>query len=414
MSDEAVRIPRLHAGQQRVVDEAARFNVLYCGRRFGKTVLGRERASRVLLDGGKVAWLAPDYTYLDRPWQDLKSALAPAVDRVSEQKRKMWLRTGGELHCYTLDKPEPARGEHFDLVIVDEAAIAPKLRRQWPSSIRPTLVDRRGEAWFLTTPQGRNFAHELFERGQSRDRVEWKSWRMPSWENPHVPRDEIEAQRGQLPDWIFAQEYEAVPADEGGNPFGLSALASSWGLDDPGTPIVYGVDLAKSVDFTWVIGLDRSGQVVVSERWQGEPWDVTIRRIAELVRGVPTLVDSTGVGDPIVEALQREGLPVAGFRFTSSSKQTLLEGLSLAFQRGQLRHADERLRAELEIFGYEVRSGSVRYSAPSGSHDDGVMALALAVHHGREHGLWAARQDNAWQAPKSTAARDGARLRDLL
>lgn len=414
MTAAAVTIPRLHSGQEQVVREAARFNVLYCGRRFGKTVLGRERASRVLLSGGKVAWFAPDYTYLDRPWEDCKAALSVAIERVSEQKRKIWLRTGGEFHAYTLDKPEPARGEHFDLAIIDEAAIAPKLRRQWPSSIRPTLVDRRGSAWFLTTPQGRNYAHELFELGQARDIAEWKSWRMPSWANPHVPREEIEAQRGQLPDWIFLQEYEAVPADEGGNPFGLAALSEAWGLKDASAPIVFGVDLAKSVDWTWVIGLDRSGQVVISERWQGEPWDITIRRISELVAGVPTLVDSTGVGDPIVEALQREGLPVSGFRFTSSSKQTLLEGLSLAFQRGRIRHEDERLRAELEIFGYEVRSGRVRYSAPSGHHDDGVIALALAVHHGREFGLWATQTRSDWKSPQSLAAQEGARLRGLL
>ena len=414
MTEDAVTIPRLHDGQRRVVEEAARFNVVYCGRRFGKTVLGRERASRVLLDGGKVAWFAPDYTYLDRPWEDLKSALGPAIARASEQKRKLWLRTGGELHAYTLDKAEPARGEHFDLAIIDEAAIAPKLRRQWPSSIRPTLVDRRGSAWFLTTPQGRNYAFELFERGQARDDADWRSWRMPSWSNPHVPREEIEAQRGQLPDWIFAQEYEAIPADEGGNPFGLASLSAAWGLRETGPPLVFGVDLAKSVDFTWVVGLDRAGAVVVSERWQGEPWDVTIRRISEIVRGVPTLVDSTGVGDPIVEALEREGLPVAGFKFTSSSKQTLLEGLSLAFQRGQIRHEDERLRAELEVFGYEIRSGRVRYSAPSGHHDDGVIALALAVHHGREFGLWATPSRDAWTSPKSAAAREGATLRGLL
>lgn len=414
MTADAVTLPRLHVGQAKCVAEAARFNVLYCGRRFGKTVLGRERASRVLLAGGKVAWFAPDYTYLGRPWEDTKAALGPAIERLSEQKRKIWLRTGGEFHCYTLDKPEPARGEHFDLAIVDEAAIAPKLRRQWPSSIRPTLVDRRGSAWFLTTPQGRNYAHELYELGQARDRPDWKSWRMPSWENPHVPREEIEAQRGLIPDWIFAQEYEAIPADSGGNPFGLSAIAAAWGMDSQGPPIVFGVDLAKSVDWTWVIGLDRTGAVVVSERWQGEPWDKTIRRIAEITRGVPTLVDSTGVGDPIVEALQREGLPVEGFRFTSATKQTLMEGLALAFQRGRLRYADERLRAELEVFGYEVRSGGVRYTAPSGHHDDGVMALGLAVQHGREFGLWVQRNPDAWKTPKSAAARDGARLRDLL
>jgi len=37
---------------------------------------------------------------------------------------------------------------------------------------------------------------------------------------------------------------------------------------------------------------------------------------------------------------------------------------------------------ELEVFEYDVTdAGTVRYSAPSGFHDDTVDALALAAHH---------------------------------
>ena len=137
-----VTIPTLHPAQAQVAAEAARFNVVFCGRRWGKTVLGRKRVTEIALAGGKAAWFAPDYTYLERPWEDIKAAWQGMIARVSEQKRKIWTVTGGELHCYTLDKAEPARGEHFDEVVIDEAAFAPKLRRQWQSAIRPTLVDR--------------------------------------------------------------------------------------------------------------------------------------------------------------------------------------------------------------------------------------------------------------------------------
>ena len=129
-----VTIPTLHPAQAQVAAEAARFNVVFCGRRWGKTVLGRKRVTEAVLAGGKAAWFAPDYTYLERPWEDIKAAWAGMIARVSEQKRKIWTTTGGELHCYTLDKSEPARGEHFDEVVIDEAAFAGKLRRQWQSA----------------------------------------------------------------------------------------------------------------------------------------------------------------------------------------------------------------------------------------------------------------------------------------
>ena len=409
-----VTIPTLHPAQAQVAAEARRFNVVFCGRRWGKTVLGRKRVTEAVLAGGKAAWFAPDYTYLERPWEDIKAAWAGMIARVSEQKRKIWTVTGGELHCYTLDKAEPARGEHFNEVVIDEAAFAPKLRRQWQSAIRPTLVDRQGRAWFLTTPSGRNFAHELWERGQARDEPEWQSWRLPSWTNPHVPREEIEAQRGKMPDWIYAQEYEAIPADQGGNPFGLAYLREAWGLVEPGPPIVYGVDLAQMVDWTWVIGLDRAGNVVRSERWQGESWAVTKRRIGEIVGAAPVLLDATAKRE-IFESLQRAGVYVEPFTFTAPAKQELLEGLALAVQEGRIKYEDERLRAEMEVFTYSISGGGyVRYAAPSGAHDDGVMALALAVKHGRTHGLWTDAQAAQWTSSTSKAARTGARLRGLL
>jgi len=55
-------------------------------------------------------------------------------------------------------------------------------------------------------------------------------------------------------------------------------------------------------------------------------------------------------------------------------------GLRAAIQSQQIRISDPALKAELESFCYEYSpGGGVKYSAPSGMHDDGVMALALAV-----------------------------------
>jgi hypothetical protein len=91
-------------------------------------------------------------------------------------------------------------------------------------------------------------------------------------------------------------------------------------------------------------------------------------------------VDSTGVGDPIVEQLQRRaGGSIVGYHFSAPSKQRLMEGLAAAIHQQAVRFPDGPLVAELESFGYEYTQSGVRYSAPDGLHDDGVCALALAV-----------------------------------
>ena len=108
---------------------------------------------------------------------------------------------------------------------------------------------------------------------------------------------------------------------------------------------------------------------------------MTLERLAgSLPLGRRALVDSTGVGDPIVEQLQRRaGGSIEGYHFSPPSKQRLMEGLAAAIHQQAVRFPDGPLVAELESFGYEYTQSGVRYSAPDGLHDDGVCALALAV-----------------------------------
>jgi Terminase RNaseH-like domain len=195
---------------------------------------------------------------------------------------------------------------------------------------------------------------------------------------------EVEDARRALPEAVFRELYLAEPSDDGGNPFGLAGIAACVMEMAAGTPMCWGWDLAKTHDWTVGVGLDQSGRVCRFERWQA-PWQETIARVREMTGDAPALVDATGVGDPVVEALQRGGAGnFEGFKFTSASKQQLMEGLAVAIQRGELRIPDGVLRFELEAFEYEYTRTGVRYATPEGQHDDCVCALALAWRKARE------------------------------
>jgi hypothetical protein len=134
-------------------------------------------------------------------------------------------------------------------------------------------------------------------------------------------------------------------------------------------------------------GLDRQGVTTYFDRWQA-PWEATIERVLAVIGLTPTLVDSTGAGDPVLESLQRKGrykvARVYGYHFTAPSKQRLMEGLAVAIQRKAVRYPDDAppkrvTVAELETFEYIYSRTGVHYSAPEGLHDDCVCALALAV-----------------------------------
>jgi hypothetical protein len=193
-----------------------------------------------------------------------------------------------------------------------------------------------------------------------------------------LSEDEIEDARRQLPDNVFRELYLAEPSDDEGNPFGIIAIRDCIAPMSNERAEVFGIDLAKSVDWTCIIGLDRRRRVCVFERFQ-KPWNETIETVRRIVGRTKASVDSTGVGDAILESLQAGGRSnFEGFKFSQGSKQQLMEGLAVAIQKHEISFPEGVISNELETFEYLYTRTGVRYSAPSGMHDDAVCALALA------------------------------------
>jgi hypothetical protein len=148
--------------------------------------------------------------------------------------------------------------------------------------------------------------------------------------------------------------------------------------------ICWGWDFARAQDWTVGVALDRNYRVVALERWQ-RPWKECKEDVTRITNAVPAWGDSTGVGDAIVEDLQRGGCPIIGVPFSRPMKQQLMERLRAALQQKKLKIPEGPITQELESFEYKYRAdgGLISYSAPDGLHDDCVMALALAV-YGRD------------------------------
>jgi hypothetical protein len=376
-----VRLPSLasvlHPSQREVHAALARFSVLEIGRRWGKTTFGIQLAIDDAVSGRKVGWFAPSYKYLADPVREFERALKPVVRRIDRIEKRMELKTDGSIDFWTLEDIDSGRGRSYDRIVVDEAGFAPRLLEAWRASMRATLADRKGRALFLGTPKGTGDFHRLYLEAEGDTTGEWRAFRIGSVANPHLDPSEIEAARRMLPAEVFAQEFEGVPAEDGGNPFGLDAIRECI-APMPDTAVeCWGVDLAKSQDWTVAVGLDGEGRVCRLDRWQG-PWSVTRERLARMIGDKPAQIDSTGVGDPIVEDLRKVCRRAEGFKFTSQSKQQLMEGLQLAIQTREIRFPDGWLRSELEAFGFRYSGRAVSYEATVG-HDDGVCALALAV-----------------------------------
>jgi hypothetical protein len=209
---------------------------------------------------------------------------------------------------------------------------------------------------------------------------------MPTASNPYIDSAEIEAARLDMTEGMFAQEFLAqFIAWEGAVFRGiLEAATAPWNAEPESRhEYVIGCDWGRSLDYTvfcvvdvstrTMVALDRSNRVdYVLQRGR-------LEALCQRWRPSCIIAEANSIGQPIIEQLWRDGLPVQSFNTTNASKARIIEGLALAIERGQVRILpDPVLLAELQSFQCErLPSGLMRYSAPPGSHDDCVMALAL-------------------------------------
>lgn len=337
-----------------------------------------------MLQGFPVGWFAPTYKYARPVWNELVRILAPAIAKSNSTDMHMELVSGGSIEVWSLTDANAGRGRKYKRVVIDEAGMVPNLLDIWGGAIRPTLVDLLGDAWFFSTPKGRNGFWQLWTRGQANE-PEWASWRFPTSSNPFIAASEIEAARKSLPERIFQQEFEALFLEDAGSVFRRVMDCATAAERKSCDGVYIGVDWGKHNDWTVLSALDEQGVMVGWDRFNQIDYQFQLGRLRVFCdRYKPTrmVAELNAMGEPLVEQLIRDGYPVTGFTTTSASKTQLVESLSLAFERGEIAILPEDILVnELQAFEMtRLPSGAVRYAAPEGMHDDTVISLALAWH----------------------------------
>ena len=372
MQTVGLKLHNPHPAQKQVLDCDSRFIVMMAGRRFGKSLISQTISIETAVNKKRVAYITPTYQLGKIFFKEIVDLLPLEIYSKNESDLVITFITGGSIRFFTGERLDNLRGLKFHLAVIDEASFIPNLEDGWLNSIRPTLTDYKGKAIFLSTPKGKNYFFSLFSKAEPY----WQSFKFTTYDNPYIDPQEIDDARRQLPEVVFEQEYMANPAENAANPFGSQYIRNCIHPVTTMPVVAYGIDLAKSVDWTVIVGLDEDGNVAYFDRFQMD-WHNTKQTILRLPK-CPILVDSTGVGDPILEDLQREGVMIQGLKFTSSSKQQLMEGLQAAIHQGKIGYPEGIISQELEVFEYMYTATGVKYSAPSGFHDDSVVALALA------------------------------------
>lgn len=387
-----------HEGQRKVHESRASRRILACGVRWGKTVCAAEEALAAALEPRErsMGWIvAPTYDLSERVFGQVVIAAAShlrhRIEVLKEHEHRLVIRNLGgglsEIRGKSADNPVSLLGEGLDYVIVDEAArLKPTI---WENYLTQRLLDRRGWALLISTPRGKGWFYELWRRGKSGQDPSFESWNQPSSLNPLLDKELIEAERERLPERAFRQEYLAEFLEGSGAVFRNVREIAVLPFSPPreGKRYYAGLDLAKVSDWTVLTILDEERNVVFMDRFQRLDWGLQVARIKgalDRYNKALVCVDSTGAGDPIYEALLREGCRAEGYAFTAQSKRALIDNLALSIEQKRvhlpLPQVFPECVEELEGFEYTVSdSGAVRTGAPYGMHDDIVISLGLAL-----------------------------------
>jgi phage FluMu gp28-like protein len=377
--------PKLAAYQERAIFDPARYSVIEATTKAGKTVACIVWLTEKAM-GGKEGqafwWVAPVYKQARIAFDRLKRSLRETGIRglfvANESELTITLANGAVLWFKSAEKPDNLYAEDVYAVVLDEFT---RMREEAWYAIRSVITATRGQVRFIGNVKGRrNWGYRLARKAEAgeQDMAYHCITAADAVAAGILEQEEIDGAERELPHAVFRELYFAEASDDGSNPFGMEAIHACIAPLASTKPARWGWDLAKSVDWTVGIALDKQGRACRFERFQAD-WDTTTRRICELTGKTPARVDSTGVGDPIVELLQRQlGPNVEGYKFTLQSKQQLMEALAVAIQQRRISFPEGPIVAELEAFEYEYTRQGVRYTAPEGMHDDCVTALGLA------------------------------------
>lgn len=341
-------------------------------------------------------WVAPTYAQTHIAFERLRDMLPRDTYRVWESPPRLRIFNGASIDFKSGERPNSLYGEDVYAAVMDEAS---RQRAEAWHAVRSTLTATRGPVRLIGNVFGRqNFFYHLARRAEQglRGVGYYKIVAHDAVAAGVLHAEEIEDARRDLPEHVFKELYLAEPSDDQGNPFGFEHIRACIGPMSTERPVAYGVDIAKSLDWTVIIGIDRHGAVCFFDRFQ-RPWGATMERIHAVVGRTPALIDSTGVGDVVLEMMQQKlGSNIEGYLFSASSKQKLMEALAVVIQNHETRYPDLPcpIRSELEVFQYSYvgkhreaaagdlgqgwAGGYVRYEAAPGFHDDTVMSLALA------------------------------------
>jgi hypothetical protein len=352
--------------------------VLNIGRQFGKTMLAMNQIYYWLFNdkGCKCAWVSPIYKQSKKVFDEMVQAFA-GTGVISSNASELTIKVGkSTLQFFSSERYDNIRGFTFDYLVCDEFAFMDE--QAWTEVLRATVLIKGKKVLLISTPKGRNHFYLIHQLEHQNNM--YKSFTMTSYDGLAIA-SEIDDARLTLPDHVFRQEYLAEFVDGGAGVFKDLNINNNQQVSKN---CFAGLDVGRADDYTVLSIFNDNGKQCYINRWRQMDWSSIIKEVVEVLnRFKPELmIEVNGIGDPIFEQIKNQYTGyVHPFQTTTKSKQDIIEQMIVGNSNKDISFLDEKwLINELNVFTYEYnpKTRNVRYSAPNGFHDDGVMGTAIA------------------------------------
>jgi phage FluMu gp28-like protein len=249
----------------------------------------------------------------------------------------------------------------------------------------------------ISTPWMRD--HPFYE-AISKPELGFTTYTWPSSMNPTVPREKLELERKTIGDFAFNREYNAAFMDDQ-----FRFLPSSLVLnctdqyelnEDPLRGDKYqgqyliGIDFGKHTDYSAIAVLEKTDDnlrlVYLNELPLETPYTAvigTVRRLHDAYAFTAGCLDKTGVGEGPYEEIKQFMREMEGITLTAQIKEDLIGKLKLTLEQGKLTLPNDNQQLLIQMAAQQcepTKSGTLKFSHPTGTHDDQLWSLALAIH----------------------------------
>lgn len=376
--------------QKTVADSDARFKILRCGRRTGKTYFIIVDSITLCLKYPNLSMAYVGLTYShakDVVWEDYMRLTDGMLEYKNSSELILRFKNGSRIKLYSWDSVDNMLGKKYHKVYLDEAAVARNLKQAWNDVIEPTLLDYHGEAWFTSMPRGKGQFKQLID--ETKNISDWQDFHFTSYDNTSIPgiKEDLDRKRNDIAPSVFAQQYLAEFTDLEGRIY--TEFTRDNALQEcPFIPDRYGF----SIDFgynhplaAYVYAIGKDDQIhVLKELYMRKLDDkMRIKEIQQLTEGYDIDIAVADSEDPIAIVQLNRELP---FKVDPAvkGKDSVLSGINTvksAFHSGQLTINDKciNLIDELETYAWKMDKDNNETDQPVKDNDDAVDSLRYFV-----------------------------------